>query len=71
MILFEALVLDEKGYIQYLLYQGTCDVDLFFINGIAMWPGSVHDTGILPESAFFRAFEPSRYVPKGRRWAGG
>ena len=32
MILFEAVVLDEKGYIQYLLYQGICDADLLFIN---------------------------------------
>ena len=71
MILFDALVLDEKGCIQYLLYQGICDADLLFINVVAMWPGSVHDTGILPESALFRAFESPRHVPKGRRGAGG
>ena len=67
MILFEALVLDEKGYIQYLLYQGICDADLLFINGIAMWSGSVHDSGILPVTALFRAFESPRYAPKERR----
>ena len=74
MILFEALVLDEKYYIQYLLYQGTCDADLLIINVIAMWPGSVHDSGILPESALFGTFESPRYVPKGRergRWLKG
>ena len=70
MILFEALVLDEKGYIQYLLYQGICDADLLFINVIAMWSGSVHDSGILPVSALFRAFESPRYVPQEGRVPG-
>ena len=70
MILFEALVLDEKDYIQYLLYQGICDADLLF-NVIAMWSGSVYDSGILPVSALFRAFESPRYVPKEGRGAGG
>ena len=71
MILFETLVLDKKGYKQYLLYQGICDVDQLVINVIAMWPGSVHDTGILPESLLFRAFESPRYVPKEGTGAGG
>ena len=71
MILFEALVLDEKDYIQYLLYQGICDADLLFISVIAMWSGSVHDTGILPELTLFRAFESPRYVPKESRGADG
>ena len=70
MILFEALVVDEKGYILYLLYQGICDAHLLFINVIAMWPGSAHNTGILPVSALFRAFESPRYVSKEGRGAG-
>ena len=56
-------MLDEKGYIQYLLYQGINAADLLFIPVIARWPGSLHDTGILPESALFGAFESPRYVP--------
>ena len=71
MMLFEALVMDKKGYIQFLLYQGICDADLLFINVIAMWLGSVHDSGILPVSALFRAFESPRYVPMEGREAGG
>ena len=68
MILFEALVLDEKVY---LLHRGIYDADPLFINVIAMWPGSVHDIGFLPESDLFWGLEFPRYVPKERRGAGG
>ena len=40
-----------------------CDADLIFINCIAKWPGSVHDSRVLRESSLFDAFESERRKP--------
>ena len=39
------------------LVQVICDADLFFINVIAKWPGSVHDARILRQSVVFENCE--------------
>ena len=45
--------------------QVVCDSDLLFINVIAKWPGCVHDSRILRESALFEAFESNDKPVRG------
>ena len=42
------------------LFQVVCDADLVFMNVVAKWPGSVHDSRILRLSPLFQAFEGIR-----------
>ena len=41
----------------FCLLQVICDADLMFVDVVAKWPGSVHDSRILRRSALFDAFE--------------
>ncbi|XP_025111928.1 putative nuclease HARBI1 [Pomacea canaliculata] len=52
----------RKGY-HAINVQMICDADLIFINCIAKWPGSVHDSRILRESEIFETFENSARRP--------
>lgn len=42
-----------------------CDAEMKIINCVVKWPGSVHDTRILRESAVFTAFESSHKPLQG------
>ncbi|XP_041349233.1 putative nuclease HARBI1 [Gigantopelta aegis] len=55
---------NRKGY-HSINVQLMCDADLIFINCIAKWPGSVHDSRILRESSLFEDFENKRQPMRG------
>ena len=47
----------ETYFTMNTLQQVICDADLIFMDVMAKWPGSVHDSEILRRSALFDAFE--------------
>lgn len=56
----EVVYVNRKGK-HSINVQLVCDADLVITNCVVNWPGSVHDSRILRESALYRAFER---VPK-------
>ncbi|KAL2085042.1 hypothetical protein ACEWY4_020560 [Coilia grayii] len=52
----EHLFVNRKGH-HSLNIQAVCDHNLKFLNCVARWPGSVHDSRILQHSQLFEAFE--------------
>ncbi|XP_052390499.1 putative nuclease HARBI1 [Carassius gibelio] len=52
----EHLFVNRKGY-HSLNIQAVCDSDLRFLNCVARWPGSLHDSRILQNSQLCLAFE--------------
>lgn len=40
----------------------ACDATYRFVNCVAKWPGSVHDSRVFKESSLARIFETSKYI---------
>ncbi|XP_056453116.1 putative nuclease HARBI1 [Gadus chalcogrammus] len=52
----EHLFVNRKGY-HSLNIQAVCDSNLKFLNCLARWPGSCHDSRVLQNSQLYQAFE--------------
>ncbi|XP_056435275.1 putative nuclease HARBI1 [Gadus chalcogrammus] len=52
----EHLFVNRKGY-HSLNIQAVCDSNLKFLNCVARWPGSCHDSRVLQNSQLYQAFE--------------